>query len=97
MSKNLDDILEYDAGQWIIENKEYLKERLKPFSKKQTEFFPDSLYRVYLNQYEDAAARLIMNEVTEALSLNAENRLRIDKKCIRLVARDLLEPPKEHA
>lgn len=89
------DTLEYDASQWILQNIDELKDKLKQLTPKEEDVNPESLRSIYLSQYEEEAVRIIRAEVTEAFKLDPENALRIDADCVKLVARELLKPIKE--
>lgn len=89
------DTLEYEAGQFIVMNKDEIKTLLRPLRKKQTDLYPDSLYSIYLQDYEEHAIKIIRDLVVSELKLDAENGLRIDRACIKLVAGDLLVPERE--
>lgn len=89
------DVLEYDVAQFLLANKTELKEKLKPYIKTQAELFPESLYNIYLHQYEEKAFEVILDTIAEVFKLDPEGRLEVSKELIRKVAGDLLSPEKE--
>lgn len=88
------DTLEYDVQVYLLENKEELS-KLLPVGKKREEFHPPELYDIYSAEYAENAVSILRKEISQVFSLDAENSLRIDRKCINMVARDLLSPKGE--
>jgi hypothetical protein len=89
------DTLEYDMSSYLLENMDSLKIKLKQFNREHHEFFPETLYNLYLDQYKEAAITLLRDEVGTALNLDPENRLRLTESIINKVAGELLSPTKE--
>jgi hypothetical protein len=89
------DTLEYEIGEWLVHNKDSLIEKLELLKKDKVDMFPQSLYDVYLHQYEEAAINLIRSEVTQALNLDPESSFRVNKNSISLTSKELLNPIKK--
>lgn len=90
------EMLEWDIGEYLLDNKEKLQDKLTHLKRNQTDLYPVSLYEIYLHQYEEEAVKIIRNDISLSLNLDPENSLRVNSKLIKLLAADLLRPAKEN-
>lgn len=87
------DNLAYDIGEWILDNQEGLKSKLRALERPLWHLMPHHLQEVFLEQFEKAAINVIRDEVAQSFGLNPEERLNlVGKRLLKKLIPDLLHP-----
>lgn len=71
--------------EYLITHKDGLLEKIAQLNRPGYEYFPDSLYEIYLEQYEKKALQIIKEEIQYELQLTPEELLNISKETVILV------------
>ncbi len=88
--------LECDVAEWLLQHKDGLLSELEARHNINYQLFPDSLFYIYLDQYEQGALSIVQNKIVESFNTNLEDVSFLTKDfVVKLLGVNFLQPKKE--